>query len=257
VLGLADRLKAGVAERWGVGALYSATSDPRLRSAMTTFNPFANPADVLDKAKADAFVARLHDEYRITIRNTIVPVIGSPTPHYAMRVSTHLFHRRRDVARFLDAAKAEPTLTTESETQHLDIIASDGSLHWSRDSQAKYTREFVDDFVDNEILRAGPTRPGIDRGAVETMGKLIDWSSSPSPRTGPTTGNGSRATRSRRPCTACSSVATELQETHGAIAYNHYDPAGLPACEDLDNWVDHRLVDIPPARRPVPRTVAA
>lgn len=103
-IGLANRLKAGVAERWGSGALYSAKSDARLLSAMTAFNPFARPEDVLDKVKADAFVARLHDEHHITIRNTIVPVAGSPTPHYAMRVSTHLFHRRHDVDRFLDAA---------------------------------------------------------------------------------------------------------------------------------------------------------
>ena len=102
--GLANRLKAGIAERWGIGALYSATSDPRLLCAMTAFNPFTNPTDVLDKVKADAFVARLHDEHHITIRNTIVPVIGSATPHYAMRVSTHLFHSRHDVDRFLDAA---------------------------------------------------------------------------------------------------------------------------------------------------------
>ncbi|MFC5091519.1 aminotransferase class V-fold PLP-dependent enzyme [Amycolatopsis plumensis] len=103
-VGLANRLKAGIAERWGIGALYSAKSDPRLLCAMTAFNPFVRPADVLDKVKADAFVARLHDEHHITIRNTIVPVIGAPAPHYAMRVSTHLFHRRRDVDRFLDAA---------------------------------------------------------------------------------------------------------------------------------------------------------
>jgi isopenicillin-N epimerase len=44
------------------------------------------------------------DEYRITIRNTIVPVIGEPFPHYAMRVSTHLFHTKHDVDRFVDAA---------------------------------------------------------------------------------------------------------------------------------------------------------
>src|SRR5262249_44351010 len=103
-LGLASRLKDGVAERWGIGALYSAKSDPRLLCAMTAFNPFAQPSDVLNKVKADAFVARLHDEYHITIRNTIVPVIGSPTPHYAMRVSTHLFHSSEDVDRFLDSA---------------------------------------------------------------------------------------------------------------------------------------------------------
>jgi selenocysteine lyase/cysteine desulfurase len=102
-VGLANRLKAGVAERWGVTALYSPTTDPRLRSAMTTFNPFARPADIQDKAKADAFVARVLDEHHIKIRYTTVAVIGSATPHYPLRISTHLFHSRRDVDRVLDA----------------------------------------------------------------------------------------------------------------------------------------------------------
>ncbi len=146
----------------------------------------------------------------------------------------------------VDAAKAEPMLTTESETQHLDIIAADGSLHWSRDSQAKFTRKFVDKAVDNEILSAGPTQPGIDRGEVELMGKLIDW----------LRGKGVTVIEAQSPYRpdyweriqsypfaktlhGLESVATELQETHGAVAYNHYDPAGLPNCENLDNWVDH------------------
>ena len=103
-VGLANRLKAAVAERWGVGALYSPKSDPRLRSAMTTFNPFARKADVLDKAKAEAFVARVLADHQIKIRNTTVAVIGSATPHYPLRISTHLFHSRRDVDRFVDAA---------------------------------------------------------------------------------------------------------------------------------------------------------
>jgi isopenicillin-N epimerase len=103
-IGLATRLKHAIAERWGTSSLYSPVEDPRLLSAMTAFNPFATPGDVMDKVKADAFVARMLDEYRITIRNTIVPVIGEPSPHYAMRVSTHLFHTKHDVDRFVDAA---------------------------------------------------------------------------------------------------------------------------------------------------------
>lgn len=103
-VGLATRLKQAIVERWGVGALYSPVTDARLRSALTGFNPFANPADAMDKSKADTFVARMLAEHRITIRNTIVPVPGAPSTHYAMRVSTHLFHRRQDVDRFADAA---------------------------------------------------------------------------------------------------------------------------------------------------------
>ncbi len=102
--GLATRLKNGVVERWGVSALYAPITDSRLRSALTGFNPFANPADVMDKVKADAFVARMLAGHRITIRNTIVPVAGAPSTHFAMRVSSLLFHPRSDVDRFLDAA---------------------------------------------------------------------------------------------------------------------------------------------------------
>jgi len=103
-IGLANRLKHEVSQRFGAASLYSAVSDARLLSAMTAFNPFVNPADVKDKTKADAFVAQLHDKFRITIRNTIVPVIGDPAVHYAMRVSTHLFHDNHDVDRFVDSA---------------------------------------------------------------------------------------------------------------------------------------------------------
>jgi hypothetical protein len=152
-----------------------------------------------------------------------------------------VFHRWQQV----DAAKAEPMLTTESETQHLDIIAADGSLHWSRDSQAKFTREFVDDFVDNQILQAGPTRPGIDRGAVETMGKLIDWLHDKDVQVviaqtpyRPDYWQRIQSYPFAKTLHGLEAVATELQETHGAFAYNHYDPAGLPNCE-LDDFVDH------------------
>jgi selenocysteine lyase/cysteine desulfurase len=104
VLGLAQHLKERIAERWGASALYSARDDKRLASALTTFNPFANPADVLDLNKANTFVTRLHDEEHITIRNVMVPVIGSAGLHFPIRVSTHLFHDLHDVERFIASA---------------------------------------------------------------------------------------------------------------------------------------------------------
>lgn len=146
----------------------------------------------------------------------------------------------------VDAAKATPTLTTESETQHLDIIAADGSLHWSRDSQAKFTRKFVDKAVDREILGVGPTRPGIDRGEVELMGKLIDWLRTKNVQVmviqspyRPDYWQRIQSYPFAKTLHGLENVATELQATHGAIAINHYDPAGLPNCMNLDNFVDH------------------
>lgn len=104
VLGLASHLKDAIAERWGVDALYSPKDDPRLPSALTTFNPFARAMDVLDATKVTEFVDRLSVQHHIVIRTTQVPVIGSATPHHPVRVSTHLFHGQDDVNRFVDAA---------------------------------------------------------------------------------------------------------------------------------------------------------
>jgi selenocysteine lyase/cysteine desulfurase len=104
ILGLSARLKNRIAERWGTGALYSPKGDVRLASAISSFNPFANPADALDLNKANAFVTRMRDEHHITIRTTVVPIAGAPAPHNAIRVSTHLFHDAHDVDRFADAA---------------------------------------------------------------------------------------------------------------------------------------------------------
>ncbi|HYN93525.1 MAG TPA: aminotransferase class V-fold PLP-dependent enzyme, partial [Pilimelia sp.] len=103
-VGLGTTLKEEIADRWGTGALYSPLTDARLRTAITSFNPFGTPADVLDPARASAFVNRLREEYHITVRSTVVPVPGAAAPHNPIRVSTHLFHTRHDVRRFVDAA---------------------------------------------------------------------------------------------------------------------------------------------------------
>jgi isopenicillin-N epimerase len=102
-VGLASYLKELIAERWGIAALYCPKDDLRLVSALTAFNPFAAATDVLDAAKATAFVNRLQEEYRITVRSTIVPMPDGPV-HNPVRVSTHLFHDRGDVDRFVRAA---------------------------------------------------------------------------------------------------------------------------------------------------------
>lgn len=97
VLGLGGRLKENVADRWGKKAFYSPMTDKRLWSALTSFNPFQDPADITDKAKSDALVARVRSEHGYTIRNVGVPVVGSEADHYPVRVSTHLFHDEDDV----------------------------------------------------------------------------------------------------------------------------------------------------------------
>lgn len=105
-LGLSAYLKELIVERWGVESLYAPKDDPRLASALTCFTPFRDPADVVDAKKASALVNRLKEEHGIVIRSISFPVIGSAKDHQALRVSTHLFHQRRDVERLVDAVWA-------------------------------------------------------------------------------------------------------------------------------------------------------
>jgi hypothetical protein len=145
----------------------------------------------------------------------------------------------------VNAAKATPTLTTATQSQHLDIIASDGSLHWSNDSRAKYTRAFVDKAVDTEILTNGTTQPGIDQGEVAMMGKLIDWLRAQgvtvmliqSPYR-PDYWQRIQSYPYVKTLYNLANVASQMQAQHGAIAYTLYNPAPYPHCV-LDNFVDH------------------
>ena len=68
-------------------------------SAVTSFNPFTNPADVLSSAKSGQFVSRMLSDFSpgFVIRNVNVPVIGAPSDHYVIRISTHLWTSVADI----------------------------------------------------------------------------------------------------------------------------------------------------------------
>ncbi|XDF36556.1 aminotransferase class V-fold PLP-dependent enzyme [Paracidovorax avenae] len=104
-LTLSSYLKEKIAERWGIDALYSPKDDPKLLSALTSFNPFPNKADVMNAQKANAFVSRMLGDYAqgFVIRSADFPVIGAPSNHYGIRVSTHLWHDARDIDLLVDA----------------------------------------------------------------------------------------------------------------------------------------------------------
>ncbi|MBA0051226.1 aminotransferase class V-fold PLP-dependent enzyme [Streptomyces sp. AJS327] len=103
VLDLSAHLKELIAERWGVKALYSPKDDPRLVCALTSFAPFRDAGDVFDAEKTAKLVDRLKAEHGIVIRTSDFPVIGSAKPHHVVRVSTHLFHQKKDVERAVKA----------------------------------------------------------------------------------------------------------------------------------------------------------
>ena len=104
-LTLSAYLKEKIVERWGIDSLYSPKDDPKLVCALTSFNPFQNKADVMDTVKSAAFVSRIQAEYPqgFIIRNSGFEVIGSAAQHYAIRVSTHLWHDANDIDLLVDA----------------------------------------------------------------------------------------------------------------------------------------------------------
>ncbi|KAF1021666.1 MAG: Isopenicillin N epimerase [Paracidovorax wautersii] len=104
-LTLSSYLKERIVERWGVDSLYSPKDDPKLLSALTCFNPFRTPSDVMNGPKSTQFVARMLSDYApgFVIRNSNFPVIGAAAEHYGIRVSTHLWHDAADIDRLVDS----------------------------------------------------------------------------------------------------------------------------------------------------------
>ena len=104
-LALSAYLKERIAEIWGVDRLYSPKDDPKLVSAVTSFNPFMNAGDIMNSAKSGQFVARMLSDYQpgFVVRNVNVAVIGAPSDHYVIRISTHLWSSVNDIDRLLEA----------------------------------------------------------------------------------------------------------------------------------------------------------
>jgi selenocysteine lyase/cysteine desulfurase len=104
-LTLSAYLKERIVERWGVERLYSPKDDPKLVSAVTSFNPFLTPADVMNSAKSGQFVTRMLSDYSpgFVIRNVNVPVVGAASDHYVIRISTHLWTGPGDIDRLVEA----------------------------------------------------------------------------------------------------------------------------------------------------------
>jgi selenocysteine lyase/cysteine desulfurase len=104
-IAMSSYLKEKIVERWGVESLYSPKDDPKLLSALTSFNPFINKADVMVAAKSNTFVARMLSDYPqgFVVRNSNFAVIGAAADHYGVRISTHLWHNATNIDQLVDA----------------------------------------------------------------------------------------------------------------------------------------------------------
>ena len=103
ILELGDYARERVAERFGPGALYSPSTDARLRSPLVAFKPFRAAEDAWNGNKISALVDRLESEYRIWTRWIEFDVPDSPHLHYAARLCTHLFNTREEIDQAVDA----------------------------------------------------------------------------------------------------------------------------------------------------------
>jgi selenocysteine lyase/cysteine desulfurase len=125
IVGLAQYLRYRLVSIWGPRCLaspYDANTPSFSRVALTSFNPFSPGFDynaVLTPAQATAQTAAsgsavtvLREQFGIVVRNNNVPhtLRGSPALNAAsnatshpLRISTHLFHRREDVDKLVDA----------------------------------------------------------------------------------------------------------------------------------------------------------
>jgi isopenicillin-N epimerase len=128
LVALAQYLRARLVGIWGprcLAAPYDPSTPNFARVGLTAFNPFSKGADfnaVMNAAEAAAqttasgnAVTALRDLHGIVVRNTNCPhtLRGNPsqnadptTTSHPLRISTHLFHSRRDVDRLIAALVA-------------------------------------------------------------------------------------------------------------------------------------------------------
>jgi len=95
VCGLSAHLKKALQKKFDGPGTFFCPDKPEFASGLTSFNPFA---DVTDGPSLTTFVQRLQDEYGYQARYTNFRLFQDDLEDtYAVRISTHLFHNRKQV----------------------------------------------------------------------------------------------------------------------------------------------------------------
>ena len=126
IVGLAQYLRARLTSIWGarcLSSLYDPSLPTHARIALTSFNPFSpgfdynadlTPAQASAQttASGNAVTALRTTDNGFVVRNTNVPhslesnpamAASAATTSHPLRISTHLFHRTRDIDRLINA----------------------------------------------------------------------------------------------------------------------------------------------------------
>lgn len=95
VCGLSAYLKQKLRDKFGSAGTFFCPDLPEFTTGLTSFNPFD---DVTDADQIRTFVNRLQEETGYQIRYTNFYLhIGDPKQTYACRISTHLFHNKKQI----------------------------------------------------------------------------------------------------------------------------------------------------------------
>jgi selenocysteine lyase/cysteine desulfurase len=95
VCDLSAYLKKALRKKFEGQGTFFCPDGPEFASGLTSFNPFD---EVIDGARLTNFVQRLQDEYGYQARYTNFRILQDDLEDaYAIRISTHLFHNRRQL----------------------------------------------------------------------------------------------------------------------------------------------------------------
>lgn len=137
-----------------------------------------------------------------------------------------------------------PGPTTERRKQQLEVIASDGSIYWSKKTDTKYTKGFVDKAVTTELQKVGNKEPKIDRSLVDAFEKTVEYLQSKGVRVvlaqtpyHPTFWNTVKDRPFGKTLLGLESIAADMQQRHGVISIGSYDPAKVGCV--AEDFIDH------------------
>jgi selenocysteine lyase/cysteine desulfurase len=98
---LSAYLKQRLEDTFGGDGTFFSPNVPEFTTGLTSFNPFV---DMTDGELIKTMVNRLQDEAGYQIRYTNFPLyLGDPAQTYALRISTHLFHDKKQIDGLVEA----------------------------------------------------------------------------------------------------------------------------------------------------------
>jgi hypothetical protein len=186
-------------------------------------------------------------EYRaMAARLGVTPVSYLDSLAYRQWLGAFYVPALSDRVQQVATAPAAPHPTTAFQNPSLDVFGADGSLHWSKRSNAKFTQRYLDKNTRDQIAALGPTAPAIDPTLVAMMGRLIDWLQARGTRVivaqtpySPAFYAGIQGTPFIESLNGLEAVARQMQDQHGAIAAGGYDPARLGCPATAAHFLDY------------------